>query len=237
MKWLFFLLVLINISAFGWYSFGADTFVAKDDPIYAPPVSQKILTLSEAPEPIATDEKVEDNSLVNELEAELQALASEPVVQKKPESLFCPIMLFEKDQEKSQVLARLKEQGWNAKEYRSNGERQKYWVYISAPDNRQNAIKVVDGLKRQGVDSFIINRGEMKGRISLGLYSTAVTANTEKVRITKLSKLDVKVFEHVRNVPLSVVEIAQGISGSDWQLFISSSGFSKMMIKLEKNPC
>lgn len=248
MKWLFFLLVLLNVVAVGWYGFRGDEVVESADPVYAPPVSQRILALSEVRETTAQKPDEAEISFVNELEAELRALAEaeakaeevkvhKAVQAKVAEQLICPVMSFEKDQEKSQVLARVQGVGWKVKEYRSHGDRQRFWVYIDAPASRQDAIRAVDRLKQQGVDSFIINRGEMKGRISLGLYSSAEAANTEKNRITNLSDFVVKVFEHMRSVPLSVLEIEEGISESDWSSFASSLELGNMMIKLEKNPC
>lgn len=239
MKWLFFLLVMINIGVFSWYNFGAEPYVLDEDPVYAPPVSQNIYTLSEVPKATVAVKKASSNIVTDALEAELLALTAKEDLSTANASgkMICPIVSFEKDQEKNEFLSKVKEKDWNVKEYRSNGERQKYWVYISAPENREDAIQIVDSLKKQGVDSFIINRGEMKNRISLGLYSTSETADEEKVRIAKLSKLDVKVFEHMRKVPLSVIEFEQGMSESEWKSFVSSLKLDKMMIKLEKNPC
>lgn len=242
MKWLFLLLFVVNVGAFSWYKFGAPPYIPNEDPVYEPPVSRTIYTLSEVPKGAVGVTQVEqepDSTVTDALEAELLALTEKEdlSLSQTKESLLCPKLSFEKDQERKSVLAEINAKNWSVKDYQSNGERKKYWVYIDAPSKREDAIQIVDTLKKKGVDSFIINRGEMKDRISLGLYSTSDTAEAEKNRIAKLSKLDVKVFEHMRKVPLYVIEFEQGINSSDWKSFVSGLKLDKMMIKLEKNPC
>lgn len=239
MKWLFFLLVVVNICVVTWYNLQSNSLVA-DDLIYAPPVNTKIFTLDEGPLIDPDAQENIDIDLIDSVATELEQISEEsPVIAEKklPEKLFCPIVYFEKDQEKALIVDRLQAQALEFKEYRSTGDRDKYWVYIDAPEKREQAIAIVDQLRQKGIDSFIINRGEMKNRISLGLYSTSITANTEKERIANLSNLVVKVFEHTRKVPLSVIELEKGVTEKNWRALLSGLDLNKMMIKLEKNSC
>lgn len=245
MKWLFFLLLLINVGVASWYGLVKKPFVSDADPVYAPPISHKVLALDEAPASAVVEQESSksalSDSLASSTEAELQGLVEKAEKPKQltaiKEKLLCPIVYFEKDQEKALFLKTLQGKESHTREYRANGDRERYWVYIDAPSNREGALSIVDSLKKQGVDSFIINRGEMKNRISLGLYSASATANAEKGRIAKLSGLDVKVFPHMRSVPLFVVEFEKGVSEKEWQSWASASSLSKMMIKLEKKSC
>ncbi|TBR40854.1 SPOR domain-containing protein [Marinomonas agarivorans] len=246
MKWLFFLLVLLNIGSVTWYSLQSQSSEISDE-IYAPPTSGNIFTLDEMLE--LGDKFQQPKTVVEKLDISLEGnkLDPAPILKKEPTStqkekdvtvkLVCPTIYFEKEQEKLSILNKLQSKEFVIKEYQTSGEREKFWVYIDAPEKREQAINIVDQLKLKGVDSFIINRGEMKNRISLGLYSTAATANAEKNRIAKQSGLIVKVFEHTRNVPLSVLEFEEGVTENEWRKFLSSLDLNKMMIKLEKNSC
>ena len=77
----------------------------------------------------------------------------------------------------------------------------------------------------------------MKNRISLGLYSSMERADQAKKRIQDKSGFTVDVYEHMRSVPLQQVDIEQPVDEKDWESFVSRFDLSKMMIKLEKNPC
>jgi hypothetical protein len=238
MKWLFFLLVIINICVFGWYNLIAVNQEVVSDPVYAPPVSQKILTLNEVPEvkkvPEPTAKEIEFKAVEQELREITDAFEQFSLNQENQS--FCPRIEFEKEHDKRIFLPQIDALGWQYQESKVEGERQKFWLYIGAPDTRAQASKIVTALKLRGVDSFI-NRGEMKNRISLGLYSVSITAEQERNRISELSGFEVNIYPHLRKVPVTVVKIMDGISESEWKMFTSRINFGKMMIKLEKNPC
>jgi len=239
MKWLFFLLVIINICVFGWYNLVAVNKEIVSDPVYAPPVSQKILTLSEVPEVVIVPEPTAKEIEFKAVEQELRDItnALEQFSSNDTNQAFCPRIEFEKEQDKRAFLPQIDALGWRYQESKVEGERQKFWLYIAAPKTRDQSSKIVKALKLRGVDSFIINRGEMKNRISLGLYSVSITAEKERNRISELSGFDVKIYPHLRKVPITVIKITDGINESEWKMFTSRMNFGKMMIKLEKNPC
>ena len=239
MKWLFFLLVIINICVFGWYNLVSVNKEIVSDPVYAPPVSQKILTLSEVPEVVIVPEPTAKEIEFKAVEQELRDItnALEQFSSNDTNQAFCPRIEFEKEQDKRAFLPQIDALGWRYQESKVEGERQKFWLYIAAPKTRDQSSKIVKALKLRGVDSFIINRGEMKNRISLGLYSVSITAEKERNRISELSGFDVKIYPHLRKVPITVIKITDGINESEWKMFTSRMNFGKMMIKLEKNPC
>jgi hypothetical protein len=69
------------------------------------------------------------------------------------------------------------------------------------------------------------------------LYSSKERAEQAKLRIQNLSGYRVDVYEHMRNVPLRQIDIEEPIDEKDWEQFVSRFDLTKMMIKLEKNPC
>lgn len=239
MKWLFFLLVVINIGVFGWYNLVVVNQEIVSDPVYAPPVSNKILTLNEVPEiikkPGPTAKEIEFKAVEDELREITDAFEQFSSINDSP--LFCPRIEFEKEHDKRIFMPQIDSLGWHYQETKIEAERQKFWLYIGAPETREQASRIVTSLKLRGVDSFIINRGEMKNRLSLGLYSVSITAEQERNRISELSGFVVKVYPHLRKVPISVIKITEGINESEWKKFTSKINFGKMMIKLEKNPC
>ena len=239
MKWLFFLLVIINLVVFGWFNLVAINQDVVSDPIYAPPVSQKILTLNEVPKVVKPPEPKAKEIEFKAVEDELREItdAFEQLSSMNSMQSFCPRIEFEKEQDKRAFLPQIDALGWLYQESKIEAERQKFWLFINAPETREQANRIVTALKVRGVDSFIINRGEMKNRISLGLYSVAITAEKERIRISDLSGFDVRVYPHLRKVPISAVNITKAINESEWKNFTSQINFGKMMIKLEKNPC
>ena len=83
----------------------------------------------------------------------------------------------------------------------------------------------------------MINRAEMKNRISLGLYSSSERAEQARQRIQDVSGYQVDIYEHLRTVPLEQFDVTQSIQEKEWERFVSRLDLSKMMIKLEKKSC
>lgn len=233
MKWLFLFVVLLNAAFLSWHSFVQDKPTRSAESVYGPPVSEKIHLLSEAPQEeldgksgLMTSESIEDalNRVVE------QAVADAP-------ELFCPRVETERAEDKRQITQVLKEFGWAYQDREVTGKRPKFWLYIAAPETPTMAEKIVKELASKSIDSFVITRAEMKNRISLGLYSSMERADQAKKRIQDKSGFTVDVYEHMRSVPLQQVDIEQPVDEKDWESFVSRFDLSKMMIKLEKNPC
>jgi hypothetical protein len=234
MKWLFLFVVLLNAGFLGWHGFVKDKPKVVQESVYGPPVSEKIHLLSEG---AANGEQVTHSNVASNesLEEALNRVIDQTVA--KSPALLCPRMEMERQEDKKQITQALNDFGWSYKEQEVTGKRPKFWLYIAAPDTPATAAKIVKDLASKSVDSFVINRAEMKNRISLGLYSSQERADQAKQRIQNISGYTVDVYEHMRNVSLQQVDIAQPVSEKDWERFVSRLDLTKMMIKLEKNPC
>lgn len=243
MKWFFFLLLLGNIGFLAWHQLeeSSSTVVAKS--VYAPPVSQKIATLGEASPDLSGENEIEikevaDVKTKDDLERQLDAIVENAVTARKEDALmYCAVIDVEKDQDRVKLIARLRELGWRYRdnEYKKNSL--KYWLYIDAPSTRIEAAEIMAELKKKGIDSFRITRGEMNNRISLGLYSIEKTAQEEAARIESLVDYAVETFEHNRVVSILKVEIVDKITKLQLRELENWIELGKMMIKLEKKPC
>lgn len=233
MKWLFLFVVLLNVAFFGWQSVTQEAVKKKQDPVYGPPTSEKIRLLSEAPE---SEPTIEDAfAIVSKVEQTLNENMSDEL--ESTSAVFCPRLETEHQDDKQRIIQVLNDLGWSYKEKESTGKRAKFWLYIAAPETPALADRIVKELATKSIDSFVINRAEMKNRISLGLYSSKVRAEQSKVSIQNASGYVVDVYEHMRTVSLQQVEIDQPIDENEWEELMSRFDLSKMMIKLEKNPC
>ncbi|MBJ7539513.1 SPOR domain-containing protein [Marinomonas transparens] len=236
MKWLFLFVVLLNAAFLSWHSFNQDSPNADKESVYAPPVSETIHLLSE--EPAVSEQDYNAEVVSNEsLEAALSKVVDQVNADESSVELFCPRIETERQSDKKIIVQVLKEFAWPYQEKEVTGKRPKFWLYINAPETPEIAKDIVKELAAKSIDSFVINRGEMKNRISLGLYSSETRAEQSRLGIKKLSGHDVNVYEHMRNVSLQQIDIGQPIELEDWERFMARLDLTKMMIKLEKNPC
>lgn len=234
MKWVFLFVVLLNAAFLSWHSFVQDKQEKNQESIYGPPVSEKIHLLSEAP--AVTEQDYNAGTEANESLEEALGKVIDEASGDSPE-LFCSRLETERDEDKKQVAQVLKSFGWSYKDREVSGKRPKFWLYIAAPETPAIAERIVKELASKSIDSFVINRAEMKNRISLGLYSSKERADQAKTRIENVSGYAVDVYEHMRNVPLQQIDIAQPVDEKDWEQFMSRFDLTKMMIKVEKNSC
>lgn len=234
MKWLFLFVVLLNAAFFSWHSFIQDKPEQVKESVYGPPISERIYLLSEAPVDVS-QQYVDEARANNSLEEALGSAVAQVAVD-VPE-LLCPLMEVERENDKKQIVQVLKEFDWGYQVKEMTGKRPKFWLYIAAPETPEIANRIVKELAAKSIDSFVIHRDEMKNRISLGLYSSIDRAKQARLRIQDVSGYSVNVYEHIRNVTLQQIDIAQPIDRQDWEQFVSQFDLSKMMIKLEKNPC
>ena len=230
MKWFFYFVVMANAMFFTWSAFVGDEPATPTEVVYAPPVSEKIRLLSEAP----SQNEAVDNSSQNQGVA---AALDNAVAGFKGSDTFCPRIEVEKKVEEQQIIKLLNDLGWRYSMQSTVGKRPKFWLYIDAPATKKDATEIVKALTAKSIDSFIITRKEMKNRISLGLYSSKGRAQQARQRIQADSGYTVNIYEHMRTVSLHQIDIKQEINSEDWDAFLSQFDLTKMMIKLEKNPC
>lgn len=63
---------------------------------------------------------------------------------------------------------------------------QRYWVYIPRDRGAVDGDAVLAQLHEKGVDSYVIDDGELQANISVGLYSERDSASARVVEMTKL---------------------------------------------------
>jgi len=57
-------------------------------------------------------------------------------------------------------------------------EHQLFWIYLAPSDTRASAIAAIEDLKNKGVSDFrLINSGDLRNAISLGLFSSQASVN------------------------------------------------------------
>jgi len=234
MRWLFLFIVLLNAGFLSWHSFVQDQPKKVKESIYGPPVSEKIHLLSESP--AVTEQDYSAGVVSNESLEDALNKVIDQTAEDGPE-LLCPRLETERQEDKKQITQVLKDFDWPYQEKEVIGKRAKFWLYIAAPETPAIAERIVKELASKSIDSYVINRADMKNRISLGLYSSKERAEQAKLRIQNLSGYPVDVYEHMRNVTLHQIDIEQPIDEKDWEQFVSRFDLTKMMVKLEKNPC
>lgn len=235
MKLLFLVVILLNVAFFGWHSVSGGQQKEMVESIYAPPVSEKIRLLSEESTASQNDNRASIVASNETLEVALNK-AIDNVVNDKA-NFLCPRIEIERKSDKAEVINALLAIKWNYQEKASTGSRARFWLYISAPKSPEAAKQIVSSLSAKSIDSFVINRGEMKNRISLGLFSSKERAVIAGEQIQKKSGYSVNIYDHMRNVPLEIIDIDQPVTEKDWSLFVSRLDLGAMAIKLEKNPC
>ncbi len=65
------------------------------------------------------------------------------------------------------------------------GESVEYWVHQGPYSSYAEANQADGRLKKKGVDSFVIRRGELENAVSLGVFSDASRAETQAERLRK----------------------------------------------------
>lgn len=263
MKWIFLLLIMANAAYVAWQSVAAADKKVEQDLVYAPPVSEKIYLIDEeaAPTdaPIQTP-AIEAPALVQVAEAEAVVEKVQEAIQKaevkqqvdvkqpvevKPEAvaaapkqdLLCPLIELEKDSDRSLVEVALKSRKLAYKKSETTGKRDKYWLYIAAPATTAQAQDIVSRLKLKRIESYVIARGDMKNRISLGLFSSKDRAEQAQQSIASQSGMKVQIYEHQRSVSIYQLLISKPVEKKSWMEFEQSLDMSKLLIKIEKNPC
>ncbi|RDL42944.1 SPOR domain-containing protein [Marinomonas piezotolerans] len=249
MKWVFLLLVLVNAAFFGWQGFAASETLTQTEPVYAPPVSERVYLSNEVrpiealpnSDPLGSEADAVASRLESALEQVERSQQSESNVvndnANQEGALLCPIVVLERDADRRQVETVLNQAGLAFSQNDTTGKREKYWLYIAAPETQKAAEDIVLRLKVKKIDSYIIARGEMKNRISLGLYSSLVRAKQAQTAISERSGMPVKIYEHERTVNLYELMLDQPIREIPWQNLMDRLDFSKLLIKIEKNPC
>ena len=234
MKWLFLLLVLANAGFIAWQGFSGSDMAVVKQPIYAPLVSEKIFLIDEVnpdtESPSVKGAMSSSERMANEI--------NQVVAQQSPSKQWlCPVIGLERKQDRAPVIAALDAAKLSYTRNETRAQRNKYWLYMPAPSSSGKAQTIMKQLQQQGVDSYIVTSGEIRNRISLGLFSSQARAEQAQQSIAERTNRLVSIYEHQRDVSLLELMLAEPISEADWQQFLSRLDLSKLLIKLEKNPC
>lgn len=113
-------------------------------------------------------------------------------------------------------LERLADQGVQAAlTWREQVERREYWVYLPAASVSGSAQALVNRMQAQGMDSFLILDGELRGSISLGIFSRHASARRLQERRREQGH-EADIHEVFRRVRTAWVEL-EPLSSSRWQ--------------------
>lgn len=240
MKWLFAVLLILNAGFFAWHSY-RPVHVSTMALSYAPPVSTPVYLLGEeAPLlEVATSEELPVMPAEPILAIPEDSIASSATVtpEASSQTLLCPLVEFERIGEKDAFLDLLQRQNIAAVVSEGRAQREKFWLYIPAQANADAAKEVLAQLRLKKIDSYLIARGEMKNRISLGLFSSLERAIQAQAKVEAQTGYGAQIYQHQRDVGIYQVALENPILETSWQTLIEQVDISKWLIKIEKNPC
>lgn len=180
MKWLFGLVLLLNIVVAGWFGF----FSGSREETSAKPQSSttngSIVLLSEretakppAPEPRAPEPPAQPIGPV-----ECYSLGA-----------------FRTNEEATGAVMQLKAQGWLSLARKADERVPKgYWVFIPPSRNTADAKKTLREMHAANVDSFLITKGPNTNAISVGIYSDRKYAEERRDEL-RAKGFDIKLEE------------------------------------------
>ena len=214
MKWLFILLLLLNVIYFGWELDRQTRIEVKNStaPFIIPNNVKQLVFLRELespPElrnqPILNDESdagdIDVNSLTDQSGSNDQLTDDVMIEGKFSGNLVSNLpdisaKRISQDEESAEALCfsygpfPANEQAKNLKQWfeqkeilvnqRTDNEQAKqlFWIYLAPQKSRENAIAAIEDLKSKGIKDYrLINSGDLRNAISLGLFSTQVIVN------------------------------------------------------------
>ena len=191
MRWMFLLLLLVNILYFGW-EFDRQTRMdlGSAASAYSIPRGAKRLALirelpappplRELPEPDVAPEAGSGTGQTEVLVAKLPDIAVPDVAGDPAQSASC--FTFGPIPEERQAVglsdwfrSRRMSVGMRHEEDRSQ---QLFWIYLAPVDSREGAMATIRDLQSKGISDYrLIARGDLQNAISLGLFSTQAAVN------------------------------------------------------------
>lgn len=112
----------------------------------------------------------------------------------------------------------------------------RYWVYLTPSSTRKEALQRLGALQSQGVDSYVIPKGELENGISLGMFSQKSLADS---RITAMRKLGLQPLleevERTENERWVMLKRGEGekINKYTWEKLLEG----KKMLQKRENYC
>lgn len=175
-RWIFVLLLLANgFYAFWWQSQGASPTLTTAP---ANPESSPTLVLVAEADPAL-------------LVAQQQAVVDEPPVEKEEAEIATACWLLGTFAEKARadrVVSAIQDAQLAANlDTIELPDEPDYWVHVGPFPSRERALAVLQQLRGQNIDSFLITDGELENAISLGFFSQKTSAERLLERYAKLS--------------------------------------------------
>ena len=169
MRLIFFFLAFVNLVIFGWGYF----FVEK-----ASLGSQEERRV----EPVISSEKVKELNVRSANEA-LKAVDDEKEKREAP-SLCHIVGPFSDAEESDNFIERLASMNIrSAKHELELSVGMSHWLYLPPEVSRKDALRKLAELQEQGIDSYVIPKGELANGISLGMFTKKELADSQLKQI------------------------------------------------------
>ncbi len=214
MKWLFILLLLLNVVYFGWELDRQTLIEVKNStaPFVIPKNTKQLVFLNELESPPESRNQifqdvesslnpVDDNN-VNEQSAGIEQLTDDVMIEKEfsgdlvsklpgisangisqesesEEALCFSYGPFPANEQAKNLRQWFEDKNiWVNQRTENEQSRQLFWIYLASRESRESAIAAIEELKNKGIKDYrLINSGDLRNAISLGLFSTQAVVN------------------------------------------------------------
>ncbi len=179
MRWILICLVALNVVYFGWeayQSYTVDAPKAKDQSSLAPLKGKKLELLTEVrsnpgglkpPPSLAGIEADSSNALRREVDR----------VQVSKQAMCISIGPIAEQQDGEKIVDGLYKAGYQSKlQSLELSKDVQYWVILPSYSTRREALAVLRQLQSKKIDSYLVESGDFKNAISLGLFSKKSSA-------------------------------------------------------------
>lgn len=222
MRWFFVLLVLAN----GFYALWHLQMQSPE------PVGGDASSSGRAPTLVLVSEA--DPALLERSEAEPLHVEAAPV-EIAPACWF--VAIFDDKQQADRAVAAVQAAQLQARiETLDVADRSDYWVHVGPYASRQKAMAVLQQLRADGIDSFLIGEGELENGISLGFFSQKVSAERLARRHRNIGH-PVSIFEVKRVRPSYHLYVFGRVEEPELEALMKDQGLAANPAKKPKKSC
>lgn len=115
-------------------------------------------------------------------------------------------------------------------------DRSDYWVHVGPYSSRDRALAVLQQLRADGIDSFLIGDGELKNAISLGFFSQQASAERLARRYQNIGHV-VSIFEVKRYRPSYHLYVFGRVEQAELTALMKDQGLAVNPSKKPKKSC
>jgi len=239
MRWVFVILLVLNIIYFGWELDLETRFEVQNSrsAVLIPPAVKQLQLISELKTPPETRELMDTESVTTvaaeSAELELMVPAPDQLVAELPDILLAEVDNIVSTNSCYRYGPMLEEQlviglhDWfrsrNAQARIHFTEEQganMFWIYLTPQQSRENALAVLEEMKNKGIGDYrLISRGELVNAISLGLFSSREAVDARLMELQEKGYVPVIVpYSDVKNIYWLDVQLA-GTSAAMEEMF------------------